>query len=116
MVNGLHNSNEQAIQATRYIGQGFVVTLDHMNCLLVTIQYPYEKLIPSEIFCGHIHFEFDKCIAYKVCVCVCPINSLVVDWKLRKNKRIFKNKSYNIDFGVCIFAKTMLNIVPQIVY
>jgi formate hydrogenlyase subunit 6/NADH:ubiquinone oxidoreductase subunit I len=47
MVNGIQNYSEQAIQAARYIGQGFVVTLDHMNHLPMTIQYPYEKLIPS---------------------------------------------------------------------
>jgi formate hydrogenlyase subunit 6/NADH:ubiquinone oxidoreductase subunit I len=47
MVNGLQIYSEQAIQATRYIGQGFIMTLDHMNCLPMTIQYPYEKLIPS---------------------------------------------------------------------
>jgi NAD(P)H-quinone oxidoreductase subunit I len=78
------NYSQQAIQAARYIGQGFIVTLDHMNRLPTTIQYPYEKLIPSERFRGRIHFEFDKCIACEVCVRVCPINLPVVDWELRK--------------------------------
>jgi NAD(P)H-quinone oxidoreductase subunit I len=63
------------------------VTLDHMNCLCMTIQYPYEKLILLERFRGRIHFEFDKCMACKVCVRVCAINLPIVDWKLRKNKR-----------------------------
>ena len=87
MVSGLQNYNEQAIQAARYIGQGFMVTLAHMNRLPMTIQYPYEKLIPSERFRGRIHFEFDKCIACEVCVRVCPINLPVVDWELKKNKK-----------------------------
>ncbi|KAG6540018.1 hypothetical protein Mapa_018601 [Marchantia paleacea] len=84
IINGLKNYNQQAIQAARYIGQGFLVTLDHMNRLPTTIQYPYEKLIPSERFRGRIHFEFDKCIACEVCVRVCPINLPVVDWELKK--------------------------------
>ncbi len=50
-----------------------------MNRLPMTIQYPYEKLIPLERFRGRIHFEFDKCIACKVCVRVFPINLHVVD-------------------------------------
>nr|AND48522.1 18 kDa subunit of NADH-plastoquinone oxidoreductase [Flatbergium sericeum] len=112
MVNGLQNYSEQAIQAARYIGQGFVVTLDHMNRLPMTIQYPYEKLIPSERFRGRIHFEFDKCIACEVCVRVCPINLPVVDWKLRKNKRKKQLKSYSIDFGVCIFCGNCVEYCP----
>ncbi|BBN11249.1 NAD(P)H-quinone oxidoreductase subunit I [Marchantia polymorpha subsp. ruderalis] len=84
IIHGLKNYNQQAIQAARYIGQGFLVTLDHMNRLPTTIQYPYEKLIPSEQFRGRIHFEFDKCIACEVCVHVCPINLPVVDWELKK--------------------------------
>nr|YP_010881482.1 NADH-plastoquinone oxidoreductase subunit I [Pellia epiphylla]WIA67435.1 NADH-plastoquinone oxidoreductase subunit I [Pellia epiphylla var. borealis]WIA67520.1 NADH-plastoquinone oxidoreductase subunit I [Pellia epiphylla var. borealis]WIA67958.1 NADH-plastoquinone oxidoreductase subunit I [Pellia epiphylla]WIA68043.1 NADH-plastoquinone oxidoreductase subunit I [Pellia epiphylla]WIA68129.1 NADH-plastoquinone oxidoreductase subunit I [Pellia epiphylla] len=103
---------QQAIQAARYIGQGFMVTLDHMNRLPITIQYPYEKLIPSERFRGRIHFEFDKCIACEVCVRVCPINLPVVDWKLRKIMRKKQLKSYSIDFGICIFCGNCVEYCP----
>jgi NADH-plastoquinone oxidoreductase subunit I protein len=113
MVNGLQNYSEQAIQAARYIGQGFIVTLDHMNCLCMTIQYSYEKLIPSKKIRGHIHFEFDKCIAYKVCVHVCFINLPIVDWKLRKNKRKKQLKSYSIDFGICVFCGNCVEYCPM---
>lgn len=112
MVSGLQNYNEQAIQAARYIGQGFMVTLAHMNRLPMTIQYPYEKLIPSERFRGRIHFEFDKCIACEVCVRVCPINLPVVDWELKKNKKKKQLKSYSIDFGVCIFCGNCVEYCP----
>ena len=46
-------------QAAKYIGQGLSVTFDHMRRRPVTVQYPYEKLIPSERYRGRIHFEFD---------------------------------------------------------
>ncbi|BBN20712.1 hypothetical protein Mp_zg00680 [Marchantia polymorpha subsp. ruderalis] len=109
IINGLKNYNQQAIQAARYIGQGFLVTLDHMNRLPTTIQYPYEKLIPSERFRGRIHFEFDKCIACEVCVRVCPINLPVVDWELKKTIKKKQLKNYSIDFGVCIFCEYELS-------
>jgi NAD(P)H-quinone oxidoreductase subunit I len=112
MVSGLQNYSEQAIQAARYIGQGFMVTLDHMNRLPMTIQYPYEKLIPSERFRGRIHFEFDKCIACEVCVRVCPINLPVVDWELKKEVKKKQLKSYSIDFGVCIFCGNCVEYCP----
>nr|QNH93678.1 NADH-plastoquinone oxidoreductase subunit I [Christensenia aesculifolia] len=112
MMNGLVNYSQQAIQAARYIGQGFVVTSDHMNRLPMTIQYPYEKLIPSERFRGRIHFEFDKCIACEVCVRVCPINLPVVDWELRENVRKKQLKNYSIDFAVCIFCGNCVEYCP----
>lgn len=112
MLNRLQNYSEQTIQATRYIGQGFMVTLDHMNRLPMTIQYPYEKLIPSERFRGRIHFEFDKCIACEVCVRVCPINLPVVDWELKKYVKKKQLKNYSIDFGVCIFCGNCVEYCP----
>nr|YP_005353002.1 NADH-plastoquinone oxidoreductase subunit I [Mankyua chejuensis]ADZ48034.1 NADH-plastoquinone oxidoreductase subunit I [Mankyua chejuensis]AJJ48665.1 NADH dehydrogenase subunit I [Mankyua chejuensis] len=112
MMDGLQNYSQQAIQAARYIGQGFTVTLDHMNRLPTTIQYPYEKLIPSERFRGRIHFEFDKCIACEVCVRVCPINLPVVDWELKKSVGKKQLKSYSIDFGVCIFCGNCVEYCP----
>ena len=36
------------VQAAKYIGQGLSVTFDHMQRRPITVQYPYEKHIPSE--------------------------------------------------------------------
>ena len=55
-----------AVDAARNLAQGFSVTFDHMQRRPVTVQYPYEKLIPSERYRGRIHYEFDKCIACEV--------------------------------------------------
>jgi NADH-plastoquinone oxidoreductase subunit I protein len=112
MVSGFQNYSEQAIQAAKYIGQGFIITLDHMSRLPLTIQYPYEKLIPSERFRGRIHFEFDKCIACEVCVRVCPINLPIVDWEFKKDVKKKKLKNYSIDFGVCIFCGNCVEYCP----
>nr|NP_569689.1 NADH dehydrogenase subunit I [Psilotum nudum]Q8WHX5.1 RecName: Full=NAD(P)H-quinone oxidoreductase subunit I, chloroplastic; AltName: Full=NAD(P)H dehydrogenase subunit I; Short=NDH subunit I; AltName: Full=NADH-plastoquinone oxidoreductase subunit I [Psilotum nudum]AGC26847.1 NAD(P)H-quinone oxidoreductase subunit I [Psilotum nudum]BAB84278.1 NADH dehydrogenase 18kD subunit [Psilotum nudum] len=112
MMNGLQHYGQQALRAARYIGQSFMVTLEHMNRLPITVQYPYEKIIPSERFRGRIHFEFDKCIACEVCVRVCPINLPVVDWELIKSMRKKQLKSYSIDFGVCIFCGNCVEYCP----
>nr|AKI29318.1 NADH-plastoquinone oxidoreductase subunit I [Selaginella uncinata] len=112
MVNGLRSYSLRAIRAARYVGRGFTVTLDHMDRLPITIQYPYEKLIPSERFRGRIHFEFDKCIACEVCVRVCPIHLPVVDWGLGEGMRRKRLRSYSIDFGVCIFCGNCVEYCP----
>ncbi len=111
-LNKIGDYAKETIQSARYIGQGLSVTFDHMQRRPITVQYPYEKLIPSERFRGRIHFEFDKCISCEVCVRVCPINLPVVDWEFNKELKKKQLRHYSIDFGVCIFCANCVEYCP----
>ena len=104
--------SRDAFAAANYLAQGLAVTFDHMRRRPVTVQYPYEKLIPSERYRGRIHYEFDKCIACEVCVRVCPINLPVVDWIMNKETKKKELRNYSIDFGVCIFCGNCVEYCP----
>jgi len=103
---------QDAVSAAKYITQGLGVTFDHLRRRPITVQYPYEKLIPSERYRGRIHYEFDKCIACEVCVRVCPINLPVVDWVMNKSTKKKELRNYSIDFGVCIFCGNCVEYCP----
>ena len=98
--------------SAKYLIDGLSVTLSHMGRRPVTVQYPYEKLIPSERYRGRIHYEFDKCIACEVCVRVCPINLPVVDWVMNKETKKKELRNYSIDFGACIFCGNCVEYCP----
>ena len=98
--------------SAKYLIDGLSVTLSHMGRRPVTVQYPYEKLIPSERYRGRIHYEFDKCIACEVCVRVCPINLPVVDWVMNKQTKKKELRNYSIDFGACIFCGNCVEYCP----
>ncbi len=103
---------KEAFGASKYLFDGISVTFDHLKRRPVTVQYPYEKLIPSERYRGRIHYEFDKCIACEVCVRVCPINLPVVDWVMNKETKKKELRNYSIDFGACIFCGNCVEYCP----
>jgi len=112
MIKGIFNYLKEVKDTAKYMLQGLEVTFDHMRRRPVTIQYPYEKLIPSERYRGRIHYEFDKCIACEVCVRVCPINLPVVDWVMNKQTKKKELRNYSIDFGACIFCGNCVEYCP----
>nr|YP_010233244.1 NADH dehydrogenase subunit 9 [Centranthera grandiflora]QSX28446.1 NADH dehydrogenase subunit 9 [Centranthera grandiflora] len=69
-----------------------MITLSHANCLPVTIQYPYEKLMTY--------------------VFVYVLYIYVVDWKLETDIRKKRLLNYSIDFGICIFGGNCVEYCP----
>jgi len=112
MIKNILSYLKEIKNSAKYLLDGFSVTLSHMGRRPVTVQYPYEKLIPSERYRGRIHYEFDKCIACEVCVRVCPINLPVVDWVMNKQTKKKELRNYSIDFGVCIFCGNCVEYCP----
>ncbi|WP_218079823.1 NADH-quinone oxidoreductase subunit NuoI [Anthocerotibacter panamensis] len=103
---------KDVLDSAKYLGQGLGLVFDHMRRHNIVVQYPYEKVIPSERFRGRIHFEQPKCISCEVCVRVCPINLPVVDWEFNKATKKKELNSYSIDFGVCIFCGNCVEYCP----
>ncbi|CAN6454874.1 unnamed protein product [Victoria cruziana] len=97
MVTRFINYGQQTVRAARYIGQIFMITLSHTNCLPVTIQYPYEKSITSERF---------------LCVRVYSIDLPAIDWQLETDIRKKQLLNYSIDFGICIFCGNYVEYCP----
>jgi NAD(P)H-quinone oxidoreductase subunit I len=102
-----------AFKAAKYIGQGMGVVFDHMNRRPVTVQYPFEKLIPSERFRGRIHFEFDKCIACEICVRVCPIDLPVVDWVYNTELKEKRALQLQHRFWSVHFLRQLRRVLPH---
>ena len=49
---------KEAFNAGKYLYNGLSVTFDHLRRRPVTVQYPYEKLIPSERYRGRIPVSY----------------------------------------------------------
>ena len=76
----------------------------------VTIRYPEERLEPADRFRGMFRFNYDRCIACKLCAVACPIDIIYidvhdeqrdVDGKMKKLKVLDR---YDIDVKRCMFC------------
>jgi NADH-quinone oxidoreductase subunit I len=75
-----------------------------------TVEYPEERLEPSDRFRGMFHFSYERCIACKICATSCPIDIIYIDVhdEMRevdgKKKKIKVMDRYDIDVKRCMFC------------
>lgn len=76
----------------------------------VTIQYPEERMEPSDRFRGMFKFSFDRCIVCKICAAACPIDIIYIDShdEMRevngKQKKVKVLDRFDIDVKRCMFC------------
>ena len=76
----------------------------------VTIEYPEQRMEPSDRFRGMFRFSYDRCIACKLCAMACPIDIIYIDVHDEtqevdgKKKKVKVLDRFDIDVKRCMFC------------
>ena len=90
--------------------EGLKTTFRALRSPKVTVRYPEERMEPADRFRGMFRFNYDRCIACKLCAVACPIDIIYidvhdeqreVDGKMKKLKVLDR---YDIDVKRCMFC------------
>jgi NADH-quinone oxidoreductase subunit I len=90
--------------------EGLKTTFRNLRKPKVTVRYPEERMEPADRFRGMFRFNYDRCIACKLCAVACPIDIIYidvhdeqreVDGKMKKLKVLDR---YDIDVKRCMFC------------
>ena len=98
--------------------EGLKTTLRALFTPKVTVRYPEERMEPADRFRGMFRFNYDRCIACKLCAVACPIDIIYidvhdeqreVDGKMKKLKVLDR---YDIDVKRCMFCSLCEEACP----
>jgi NADH-quinone oxidoreductase chain I len=76
----------------------------------VTVEYPENRLEPTDRFRGMFRFSYDRCISCKLCAMACPIDIIYIDVHDDmvevdgKKKKVKVLDRYDIDVKRCMFC------------
>ncbi len=59
--------------------EGLKTTFRELFKPKVTVRYPEERMEPADRFRGMFRFNYDRCIACKLCAVACPIDIIYID-------------------------------------
>lgn len=96
--------------------QGLIITAKHLApSKVTTVQYPSEKLKPSDRFRGLHRLvpaqDREKCVACYLCPTVCPAKCITVE-AAENDKGEKYPKVYQIDMLRCIFCGYCVEACP----
>lgn len=97
-------------KALTTVAAGMGVTIKVFFQRPVTLQYPDEFPVIEEAFRGLHIYEQEKCIACEMCVKVCPIDCIFLDYEGKGKKA--RIKSYKVDYTKCLFCNLCVEICP----
>jgi NADH-quinone oxidoreductase subunit I len=98
--------------------EGLKTTFRALRRPKVTVRYPEERMEPADRFRGMFRFNYDRCIACKLCAVACPIDIIYidvhdeqreVDGKMKKLKVLDR---YDIDVKRCMFCSLCEEACP----
>jgi NADH-quinone oxidoreductase chain I len=90
--------------------EGLKTTFKELLKKKVTVEYPEQRMEPSDRFRGMFQFSYERCIACKLCAMACPIDIIYIDVSEEtkevdgKKKKIKVLDRYDIDVKRCMFC------------
>jgi len=92
------------------VAAGMGVTIKVFFKKPVTLQYPDERPEVPDAFRGLHVYEQEKCIACEMCIRICPIDCISMEYDGKgKNAQI---TSYAVDYTKCLFCNLCVEVCP----
>ncbi|HET7437312.1 MAG TPA: NADH-quinone oxidoreductase subunit I [Thermoanaerobaculia bacterium] len=90
--------------------EGLKTTFRELFKPKVTVRYPEERMEPADRYRGMFRFNYERCIACKLCAVACPIDIIYIDVHDEtlevdgKKKKVKVLDRYDIDVKRCMFC------------
>ena len=86
------------------VAVGMKITARHISEAPVTMHYPDEKWQMPEAFRGLIKCDIEACIVCDLCVKICPIDCITIDWHREPGKSGKIADRFIVDYQKCMYC------------